>query len=1367
MKDFDDLYSAKAVFKGFRGQTLYILSRIIYDKGNFIYRPEGMEDLDIYFEEELVELVQVKYYKENLTLSHVENLFERSVEKFRQGLKPKISVVSFGPIGPELENGFKIDGDDRARIKSKLIKKGYTDDEVDLIFEYIEFTSVEDDELKEEIFDYLKTNHLGFDPDNAFNLLMNWIYQISEKAKSIDKSCLMGRLNNVADFLSERYNFIEQYGLTVKPIKPTEKINNLGKLEEEFYEGISARYEHILAGLDVIRPQKLDEIRDKLEDDNTIIIHGASGQGKSTLAYRFLHEFYPEALIYQVISKKRDALKIIKTLHAISKSIDDKIAIYLEIEPGDTVWPYIVKELYRYEKFHVFVTIREEDWTRTTLSGDIIPSEVELTLNKKEAEYIYKRLTKRKPDKQFLDFEDSWSKFGGQGPLLEFTYLITQGSTLKEKLTGQITRIREESAEMELDFLRIVSIIGMFGGKTDLKSVRSEIELKDPVHVINLFQKEYFIRQSENGRYLEPLHPIRSKILVEILSDEYLQPLKEDVTICISVIDEKDLEIFILNCLLGYGYETEILESLAQFTPTTWTGYGLIIKSLLWLGIHKYIEINDSVIQEAHEKFSSGWSIALITDLSGASEEKIDLMDSELISTESKEVSRSLREKLCDKTVIYDFLENWLSNSGIPDQKLKEDTDLAHAGFSMFWISRLGIDKELDFSYLNLDKVLDSVSLESIIDFVLGLYYFDPVNTIMEVRPKILDRFKEEFLVPLVEDDGERLTLHCIMDFIEFERSKGSANFAHDRIMERINLIRKLYPDRKHFASKSYGHKISFIELEDDTNKDIPVKNLPLNWLTDINSTFMGLVDYNYRPETWEEYVASTIKIRIDSVNLIKKLIKNFKKYYKSRKNIDISKFFGFKNLGADWGHLVEEMEVKPFPKVAVDPWGFSTESNWESIHNKTDRKFLEAFNLKKFKQYIKDCREFVNDYNVFLKQGPDLIKIRAQNKKIRITEDYLEKYGYRTNLQSFLVIYMYFTYEKLIEFQRDYRIHFHKYGQLDKLEKDEIFYYGILTELWRVFALNEFKLEKDVEKKAVEIFENQKRNIRSEVLAIISETDLDVSLISLNMNHAEDNFFVVNINSLFEMDETLAKIFNILKKELADVLETDLKKLFLDLNFKNFRIILLVKNKLLFPFSFNYPLFRALNSEDKEINVLDFSPKQLGDELENLPIENWLDYIPEIAEIQKELKFEELYQLVYHLKQLKDLELDELGLKIAQDYTDKISGRIQEDFQTVSEFLIFTLKKIQEFIQELEETEKTSSANIISEKKQILDLVQETHEYLLPEKPIGSGEIEFKVKLSSIDNWCNRLEKSRVGLIHLYCYFADQMIAEYEKGVI
>ncbi len=47
------------------------------------------------------------------------------------------------------------------------------------------------------------------------------------------------------------------------------------ELTNEFYQGISTRYDHILANLDVDRPEKTGEIARKFEEARIVVIHGA------------------------------------------------------------------------------------------------------------------------------------------------------------------------------------------------------------------------------------------------------------------------------------------------------------------------------------------------------------------------------------------------------------------------------------------------------------------------------------------------------------------------------------------------------------------------------------------------------------------------------------------------------------------------------------------------------------------------------------------------------------------------------------------------------------------------------------------------------------------------------------------------------------------------------------------------------------------------------------------------------------------------------------------------------------------------------------------------------------------------------------
>ena len=52
--------------------------------------------------------------------------------------------------------------------------------------------------------------------------------------------------------------------------------------------GINASPDHIRSGCDLRRGRWLDEIKGRFLKNNIVLIKGASGQGKTTLAYRYL-----------------------------------------------------------------------------------------------------------------------------------------------------------------------------------------------------------------------------------------------------------------------------------------------------------------------------------------------------------------------------------------------------------------------------------------------------------------------------------------------------------------------------------------------------------------------------------------------------------------------------------------------------------------------------------------------------------------------------------------------------------------------------------------------------------------------------------------------------------------------------------------------------------------------------------------------------------------------------------------------------------------------------------------------------------------------------------------------------------------------
>ncbi|MDR0912945.1 MAG: hypothetical protein LBM96_10135 [Methanobrevibacter sp.] len=1348
-----DMNSTEATFRGFRTQTLYILHRIITESEKFDFLPENIEDLDVFFENNLHESVQVKNYTENLVLSHLDpvkggSILKRIEDRYLNGITPKTKIISFGPLGPELKIGFSSESNERNALIKKLDKKGFDENIINVFFENIEFVEVNEDELYQDIIDYLKETHIGFDSNDTLDLLMNWIYNLSEKQEQLNKMSLVKKLNNIGDYLKNISSFLDEYGLSVNQLKPSYEEIDYSILKEEYSIGSHARYEHILNNLDIIRTEKLEEMSSKIREKKVLIVHGASGQGKSTVAYRFLHNYCPNALTYTIKSKNRDSLKIINTLNSISKSIDDKIVLFIDVEPEDIGWVDIVKETYFYKKFDVLVTIREEDWKKCSLRhDDVAYSEMELTLNKKEAENIYNSMDKK--DKlKFLDFEECWSVFGGEGPLLEFTYLLTYGITLRDRLKKQINTIQKESlAENNIEKIHLlgeISILGMYGCKTDLGSLSEKYEPYNLNNIIELFQKEYLIRKDSNSSFIDCLHPIRSEIIVDILFDSDINPIKNKINDCLSIIYEKNIEKFLIGYFNKYFFDEDVLNQINSYFPKSWLGYGLVIKSLIWLGVKEYFLINKKNIQEINDKLGSYWNILIGIDIGGAIEnETHEFFNNELFDQKDVNLAKKIKNNFSDKKSVYRFLMGWFEKSFCPLKFPKSDDEWEKLGLSLFWLGKLGIRKDIPINHYDFFTHYKKLSLNSIANFLLGLHYFEPSNEIIiNGMGKILDRFQNDLLIPAIEETDEEIKIHCIIDSFEIQNAIQYENI-DELILERLDLFRNLFPYKKTYSLQSYGEEFTFSkDLISNTKKEIPSKNISLSILTEINGIYHDFIDQKFGLNSWDNYINQIIEHREYYLKLTKRLIQSIELYYKTPKKINI---FESNGLNSYFSRLDSISNVK-MPN--------------------------QAKKIFRFDNYVKISEKFFGALKNFFNQSMPVIMTKLEtkgktNEKIILKK--LEANGIRTDLTHVSFVYLHDIYKNLKLFQNEFKILFNEHldkNFIEKLEADEKTNYYLLLGIWDIFAKEKYKRDK-------RIIRNSKNKVSkaekfSENIAKSLENDCNLEVI----NHDDEKYFSLDINSPFEFDEGLNNILDTLFEILKDIEYTNLKHVFLDINCEHFIIVPLIKGKILYPMAFQIPLYKFIGDKTKpNLEIMTLLPKPI----EKIPIEFeiWENYIDDLEIANKIFTMAVIPHMIYYLKQVNELaELEDkyINHAVLDNFTLNFSKKISETFQEAivsNEFLINKLS---------EEAESLLNSNIGNEEyetqKQIMlsafNIFKESNDILNSLMDDKDGNINISLKLGNKET-IGKLEELefKANQLHnnfmlTHAYFSNKWISEF-----
>lgn len=971
-------------YRGYRLQALYVLRRILADTAeNLIFRPEGVEDLDIYNSGgHLIEVVQVKSYT-SLILSNLGSkkkekpFFKRATELLvaHNNVVPK--VVNFGGIGAELRTAWAEQGDQETRERQEVRRKlkashQLSDEDVALAFQNIQLIPVDEAIVQQEVMTLLQQVAVGIDPENAFSLFMQWIYQLSEKRERATRRQIVAKLNEIGQVLSQRANFVAEWHTSIKPIDESNELDtDLESLRDEFYAGVSTRYSHIQAGLDFLREDKLKAIHAEFQIHNVVVIHGASGQGKTTLALRYLHELYPSSWRYEVefIDSRLHALSIASALNAQASALNAPIIVYMDVRPNDQDWIELLGQLTRHPTIRVLVTVREEDFRRSSVPKYRIDyGDVALRFDKSEARQIYSRASQHTQTVQanFLTFEDSWEAFNHGQQLLEYVYLLTQTRTLQERIQEQISNILQETAHHEVsdkwDVLRWVAVMSAYEAKLDFAKMKSMVQRPSMFGAqLRQLEEEYLIRVSDDGIYVEGLHPIRSRIIVELLVEDDPNAWIEAVRDAFHALHEADLQPFLLNSFVyrSTSEQSELISIVQQTYPQTWNGNAGVLRSLVWVGVRNYIEDHRDLITQIEGDAQGAWTLVLDLDFVNALDEPYP-MDEFLfknIPETNRQKIETYRASQAPKENALQLAEEWLSSLDSPPSAPATHADWIGYSEIVGWAAQLQCDVEIvDFVPSDeLDYLVAHYELEIAGDVLVALYDFDPTRyetIINKHREYIESRLASEYQVWVIErdeygeTDGEtRLRIHFLPSPVErrlrvaseFTAAKRGSDNLHTAAIERLDLVGSLFPNYQRYASQGYGFGLgNTIPLPiDSTKKDVKAKYITRHWLIRVNQFTRGICEYSYRPNTWDDFANQLIETRQSVIENINDVQEGLIRFLGSRRGINIVK----KHLNLDrWEEAKTKLKRLPkLPKVAVDPWGFSSDTNRSVAQSPTE----------------------------------------------------------------------------------------------------------------------------------------------------------------------------------------------------------------------------------------------------------------------------------------------------------------------------------------------------------------------------------------------------------------------------------------------
>lgn len=996
---------AQAAWKGFSSQTLYIASRVICDTDGYQFYPEDIEDLVVKNGDKIIEAVQVKNISSDLTLSSLastktsrngEGFFNRMCS-FHTSDKDFncVKVAYFGNLGAELL-GLRnnVDGVKEQLIQRLVNNHGLSKENAiwfleALVFEKVTISQLEQG-IKEQISKYVPAMSA---PDLVQALLVQYVSNLSKSKGFTSLLLWQDTLHKIATDITSIDGYFKEYGKSLVRLDEFVLNREQLELENEFAEGVSSHPTYIRMGLDFRRDTWLERIDSVIQNNGVALVKGVSGQGKSTLCYRYLIDNYPEEFVFCVrsVSSQAQAENLVSALIGLAKH-SNNIIIYIDVIPGEHQWSMLLQEIQaRGLSIPVLISIRDEDFNMTRINGKAINYDIiELLLTEDEARNIYNKYTASCPHSELRSFDEAWSSFGSHGPLIEFVYWLTKNQSLTERLNQQLdTLLLEQTPDSWFDILNLACFSGKLGCSISYDKTKTLLNCDTMHSALKRFSDEYLLKISDDGLYIETLHPVRARIIYDLICQKNGDYSNQLIISALKCVKPENVKILLLDYFTNHPYSKNMIERIASLEFSNWLAYGDVIKVMLWLDAKRYAESNCNVINDLIKERGKGWLCFLPLDLTGIdrpneliAEGMLDLsiiVDKDAMKAAIQKVKDSLTSLIID----YEATDIFINKSRYPTTIPKVDYEWSMFGYSLFWLSKRQASVSFAFTSDELIDNLINIDLQAGADAVRGLYehsslreYYEKLRTLLE--QKIIN----DLQVITYEISDKEIACKFVPPSVgQNTAPENTKNINQYWRIRMLDILKQLYPQVDYIDIELLGVDL----LKDlgiaplDHKIHISKENRHNGWISEVNSWVKTRIDFSLRPLSWNDYISEIDNLRIISNNLVTATIKSLDGCYRKKK------------LGKEnWDKVVAGVAAfKKFffaenrlPTSAVDPYCLYTESMQKEPSEKVES-IVQFTSFDKYKIFRKSLSETFSSLENFYNQFSDILVLRLKYQPI------------------------------------------------------------------------------------------------------------------------------------------------------------------------------------------------------------------------------------------------------------------------------------------------------------------------------------------------------------------------------------------------
>ena len=733
-----------------------------------------------------------------------------------------------------------------------------------------------------------------------------------------------------------------------------------------FFEGKKPRPADIASGLPIKREHLENDVIKSICENTVTVIKASSGQGKTTIALQAAYTLRNEYSLYQLLccNKLEEIGNIVQYFKARAQ-LGEKILILVDnLDNNLKKWNNLVQLLQSelHYNYKLLITSRELDWYN--YSGDLSNIHsikiIKPTLKEKEATEIFdlfKQAKKLHPSIQC--WQRAWNKIIERQLLIEYVYLLTHGEMLAERIDSQISDVGQSPAgKAKCEILRKVCFADLCGIRLSIAKLctsQSEKTDWDFAEILKSMESEFLVHVNNEGSYIEGLHPIRSKHVVDRLHTIF--PVKDTAISVIEIAEKSDISVLFSHlpefAITEYEFFSRIVDVL--WDEKDLSNYISAIQGLFSGNVMLYYLSNKSAFDDANAH--NGLLLLSIERCPvlefGASGSILNDMVKRLPDYENLEYLRELRDRIpsCNlqETDVYYFC-SCLYKKLLPIRFTKIQDITSYASISD-WI--LSIDSEFNLATnISLDDIWkepQKFTLECISTLMYVSYCGNKEKYMKFVeinRNIILIYLKQQTKSHKIFVDFPKNTIH-----VEYILRLRNIETGNEQSFSRLKYICRMMPIFDLYCADALTPTINLLSaysVPDYAHKEIPIKSITITFQQNFASLWRKTIMSNYEFDTVTEWLDHWFNVRMCICSLAEKYCAHICKLLSTRQSV---------RFDTQANELSEELVLM---------------TTGEKLYPKEDRPFEEKATvpegLEKIKsQYFQSIKNFINLFSEFI----------------------------------------------------------------------------------------------------------------------------------------------------------------------------------------------------------------------------------------------------------------------------------------------------------------------------------------------------------------------------------------------------------------